>query len=358
VLSGLGATASPTGRLIALGARFPGPASLWTPDGRLESVLVPPQKPCGVYGYGTRATFSSDGSVVAVAAKRWRYGPQAGCSFKPRFGAAVWRIGSREPRLRIPSGASGRLGLDRTGALFVDGGRVWTTRGGARLRALDGTLALSQDGRRAVVSHGEVASVVSVPSGRPVAGLRDAGRVYSAVFSPDGRRVLTQQKGALDLWDATTGRLVAPLRRSAESVKAFSFAADGRLVEALFGDRAATFDAATGKPLASLGGKFSALSPDGSVAVSVQSGTVRVVDLKTGVATVLPTGSANPITAVQFGPVSSLLLAEDTKGGVVRVLRCAVCASDGELLRQARSTLGFVSRFDPRRPPVAVGVTG
>ena len=148
------------------------------------------------------------------------------------------------------------------------------------------------------------------------------------------------------------------LGRSGEAVKANSFGAGGRLVLAVFGRRAATFDATTGNQLTTLAGNFSAISPDGSVAVSLRGSTVSVVDLETGVGTVLETGSPDPIDAVRFVPDSSLLVAEDPEGIVVRVLRCAICASDDELLRRARATLAVVSTFHPHPPPIAVAQTG
>jgi WD40 repeat protein len=267
-------------------------------------------------------------------------------------------VGSRAPHRRLWPGYLGHLELGREGALFVDGARVWSTGTGARVHRLDGTLALSHDGRLALVSHGGTVSVVAVGSGDPVAGLRDAGRPVSAAFSPDGRRVLTSRKSALDLWDAATGRRVARLGRSGEAVNAYAFGAGGSLVLALLGGRAATFDATTGKPLTTVAGEFSALSPDGSVAVSLPlDGTMKVVDVKTGVATLLQTGSASAISAVRFGPDSSLIVAEEAKGSVVRVLRCPICASDDELLRRARATLAAVSGFQPSRPPISISAT-
>ena len=169
VLPGLGVTINPTGRLIAVGGGVPGPARLSSPDGKLESVLVPPGNPCGQYG--TQATFSPDGSAVAATMFGWTFGPPVFCAdrlVKGRAvpflngspvntgGAAVWRVGSRAPRREIWPGTSGVLPassteLGREGALFVDGGGVWSTRTGARVRALDGTLALSRDGRLALV---------------------------------------------------------------------------------------------------------------------------------------------------------------------------------------------------------------
>ncbi len=357
VLPGLGATVSPTGRLIAVGGGAPGPVQLWDLDGSDRTRLVPPQKPCGAYG--TRTAFSPDGSEVAVAAEPWLYGPPVSCPFRPQFGAAVWQVGSRAPRRRIWTGSPGHVELGRAGGLLVDGRRVWSTSTGVRIPTLDGTLALSRDGRRALVSRRGAVSVVAVPSGHRVAPLRDAGRPASALFSPDGRRVLTSHKGALDLWDGASGRRVVRLGGSGASVKAYAFGAGGKLVRALFGRRAATFDAATGKRRSAVAGEFSALSPDGSVAVSLPlDGTVKVVDLKTGLATGLKTGTANPITAVHFGPNADTIIAEDAKGSVVRVVRCPICASDDELLRRARATLAVSSSFHPRPPPISYSFTG
>jgi WD40 repeat protein len=363
VLPGLGVTISPTGELIAVGGGVPGPADLFSLDGKLESVLTPPNLACvpaGRWGGLTsQATFSPDGSAVAVAAGAWPYGPPsiaAGC--QPWHGVGVWRVGSQTPVRQIRPGTSGNLELSRRGAFFVDGRTTWSTRTGAPLHALDGTLALSQDGHLALVSHAGTTAVAAVPSGRPVAELHGAGRLSSAAFSPDGRRLLTQHKSQLDLWDAASGRRVARIGRPGESVKGYAFGAGGRLVLALFGKRAATIDAATGTPVATVNGDFAAVSPDGSVAISLGGGAVSVVDTQTGVATALQTGTPNPIAAVHFLPDSSDLVAEDNNDKVVRVLRCAICAPEDELVRRAQATLAVVSAFHPRPPPVSFAETG
>lgn len=355
-LPGSDATFSPAGQLIAVGHL--GVARLSSLDGRLETVLTPPTTGCAADASGAKATFSPDGSAVAVAATEV-ISALSPCLAKSRWGARVWRAGGGAESRPIWPGSFGHIELGRDGVLFVDEGKVWSVATASRIHELDGTLALSPDGHRAILARAGTVEVVRVPSGQPIAGLRDAGRPASAVFSPDGRRVLTSQKGALDLWDAATGRRLARLSRAGELAKAYSFGAGGRLVLALFNERAATFDALTGKSLTDRPGDFSALSDNGSVAVSARpDGTVEVVDLKTGVATVLQTGGAKPITAVHVGPDSSVIAAEhedheDRASSVVRVLRCEICAPADELLRRARATLALVSGFNPSRPPIA-----
>ncbi|MFO0789328.1 MAG: serine/threonine-protein kinase [Pirellulales bacterium] len=55
-----------------------------------------------------------------------------------------------------------------------------------------------------------------------------AGEVYTAVFSPDGRTVLSGgEDGTVRLWDAITGEALAVLKEHTSCVNRISFAADG-----------------------------------------------------------------------------------------------------------------------------------
>jgi WD40 repeat protein len=94
--------------------------------------------------------------------------------------------------------------------------------------------------------------------------------VYCAVFSPDGRRVVTT---SFDLtarvWDVSTGKALTPLFRQDNLVRAAAFSPDGRRV-ATGGDggTARVWDAATGRPLTPPLRQdgdiyFAAFSPDG-----------------------------------------------------------------------------------------------
>ena len=65
----------------------------------------------------------------------------------------------------------------------------------------------SPDGKRVVTASDHTARIWDAESGKAIAVLRGhAGRVTSAVFSPDGRRVVTESDDqTVRLWDVTWG---------------------------------------------------------------------------------------------------------------------------------------------------------
>lgn len=333
-----------------------GAVGIWSVDGRLARVLRPPAQ--GLPGVVAAGAFSGDGSIAAAETSA----PGGRAAINERFGTIVAHVHGRAPPLRLwHTGLP--LELDRRGSLVEIGRDLWETASGTMLPQLHGILALSQDGRRALVSRAGIASVVRVPSGRVVAELRGAGPLAgwafdsvdgkAAVFSPNDRRVLTQSSSDnLRLWDTSSGALVARLGRSGESVNSIAFVDGGRSVLVLFDDRVAVFAASTGARIASARSSGTAISSDGSFAATPNDdGSVRIVDLRTGTGVNLETDTAGPLATVQFGPTDGLLVASDQQGDV-HVLRCAICAADGDLLQRARAAVTRLSRFRPLAPPV------
>jgi WD40 repeat protein len=68
-----------------------------------------------------------------------------------------------------------------------------------------------------------------------------------ALFSPDGRRIVTADDSAARLYDAKTGRVIATL-----SADVAAFSADGALLVTASGTTAKVWDAATGRGVATL----------------------------------------------------------------------------------------------------------
>jgi WD40 repeat protein len=347
---GLEPSASPDGRWVATGAR--GGAAIWRTDGSLVQVLRPPARSrTGIDA--SELAFSGDGADVAVSAATATCGV---LSQTDRFGAAVWRIG--RPAASSPLWparySSGGLALGPDGSLVATGRRAWRPATGKRVRALDGILALSGDGRLALVGRKGVFDVVEVPSAHPVARL--AGPVrdtedLTAAFGADGSRVLTDDWGILRLWDAHSGELVARIDRKGQVIDTFRFSRDGRRILAVFGEHVAVFDAATGERLARVPVVLGALSDDGMFAAQPRrDGTVDVVDVKTGVRVNLPTDTTTPIDSVAFGATSDVLLLGDENGDA-HVLRCPVCASDEEVVARAKASLERQSHLRRARPP-------
>ena len=122
----------------------------------------------------------------------------------------------------------------------------------------------------------EVARYVSEPH----------GVVEQAIFSPDGRRVLScGENGSLWLWDRESGRLIRHFggHRSQCALEAIAFSPDGRHVVSGGGDRVVRiWDVESGRPIRRLeghGGYVRAVcySPDGRLVASAGGG----VDLHT-----------------------------------------------------------------------------
>ena len=75
-------------------------------------------------------------------------------------------------------------------------------------------------------------------------------------FSPDGARVLTgSDDNTARLWDAASGKPIATLSGHTGSVDAVAFSPDGaRVLTGSDDNTARLWDAASGKPVATLGG--------------------------------------------------------------------------------------------------------
>ena len=112
-----------------------------------------------------------------------------------------------------------------------------------------------------------------------------ASAVYSASFTPDGKRIVTA--GGYDrtarVWDSSNGKELAVLKGSASQVNSVSFSPHGeRLVTASGDGTARVWDSSRGKELALLRGHTfevwqASFSPDGkSIVTASDDGTARI----------------------------------------------------------------------------------
>jgi WD40 repeat protein len=155
-------------------------------------------------------------------------------------------------------------------------------------------------------------------SGKELAVLHHGFWVKSAVFSPDGTKVLTASwDHTARLWDAASGRELAVLRHGGDKVSAV-FSPDGAKVLTVSGDSPARlWDAASGKELAvlrdhELPPSAIAFSPDGRTVVTGSTDhTARLWDSANGrELTVLRHGSW--VTFVVFSPDGGTLATVST----------------------------------------------
>jgi WD40 repeat protein len=117
----------------------------------------------------------------------------------------------------------------------------------------------------------------------------DAGeRLWTARFSPDGRRVLTTGARTARVWDASDGHPLFALEGHTQSINFGVFSRDGRLVLTGSDDETAiVWDAATGGRFFSLLGHRSGVqwgdfSPDGTLAITGGQDGARMWDVTRG----------------------------------------------------------------------------
>ena len=139
------------------------------------------------------------------------------------------------------------------------------------------------------------------------------GTMNSVAFSPDGTKIASGiSNDDVDVWDATTGRLIARHTGHFHPVNSVAFSPDGsKIVSGGNDNRVRLWDAATGDAIDahSSHGDFVnsvAFSPDGSRIVSGgDDGTAKVWDFLAGSITTNFTGHVGWINSVDFSPDGS-----------------------------------------------------
>ena len=136
--------------------------------------------------------------------------------------------------------------------------------------------------------------------------------VRSAMFAPDGGRILTAAGNTARLWDAGTGRLLATLAGHRADLRNAAFSSDGKLIVTTSDDHTARLrDAETGHPLRTFYGHgdliySAAFSRDSSLLVTAsQDGTARVWDVQTGITRSIFRGHVGSVFAADFSPDST-----------------------------------------------------
>jgi WD40 repeat protein/serine/threonine protein kinase len=173
-------------------------------------------------------------------------------------------------------------------------------------------VAVSPDGKRIVTaSWNSRAEIRDAVSGKVIAPLPHEGLyVHAAAFSPDGKLIATggnDPSGFVQLWDASSGRLVRKLDGHTDAALHVTFSRDSkRLLTSSYDKTARLWDVATGRTLKSFVGHDwwvwdAEFSPDEkSIVTASQDGTVIVWPVETGAAGPMFTGHQGPVYAVSF----------------------------------------------------------
>ncbi|MFG0326166.1 MAG: protein kinase [Phycisphaerales bacterium JB037] len=143
-----------------------------------------------------------------------------------------------------------------------------------------------------------------------------SGVVVSALFSPDGSRIVTPSAdNTTRIWDANTGKLLATLRGHSDSVNSASFSPDGTRIVTASDDRTARiWDANTGESLATLAEhsfwvRSASFSPDGTRIVTASDDhTARIWDANTGESLAALSGHSDSVASASFNPDGSRIV--------------------------------------------------
>ena len=184
-------------------------------------------------------------------------------------------------------------------------------------------VAFSPDGTRIATGQGDGAFVFDVATGAVVASMHGhTDWVTRVAFDPTGRRIVTASNdGSARLWDARTGVPIgATMRHSeriqigtttkeADKVVSASFSPDGRQIVTASEDKSARlWNATTGAPLVSLLGHSDAVwsavfNPSGRLIVTASDdGTARVWDVIDGREITTLRGHAGGVRNAVFSP--------------------------------------------------------
>jgi dipeptidyl aminopeptidase/acylaminoacyl peptidase len=170
----------------------------------------------------------------------------------------------------------------------------------------------SPDGRRVLTaSSDKTAQLLKADNGKLLATFQGhSGWVNSAVFSPDGRRVLTASKDkTARLWEPDSGKLLTTFQGHTDEVLTAVFSPDGRRVlNASWDMTTRLWEADSGKQLATFQGHTGVLSavfsPDGRRVLTVSWGDnpARLWEADSGKQLATFQGHMDEVLSPVFGP--------------------------------------------------------
>jgi Tol biopolymer transport system component len=186
---------------------------------------------------------------------------------------------------------------------------------------------------------------------------------WSAAYSPDGRRILSVTGREVKVWDGETGRLLRTLSGHANTVLSAAYSPNGRrILSASTDNTVKVWDGETGNLLRTLSGhagsvRSAVYSPDGRRILSASTdNTVKVWDGETGRVLRTRTGHAGSVYSAVYSPDGRRILSasadktlrvwDGETGRVLRILpdpsdtiRSAAYSPDGRRILSAGSAV-------------------
>lgn len=322
--------------------RLDGTTPRWTPAGDLAVLVVradvaaierfdPDGRPVGrvvfdlpghhfwqLSGDGSRAAAMPREALDRVRVFDARTGAAVGTIRLPKAADEGYQyaLSADGRRVAVPDGSTLRVYDSGTGAVVdawevpgvgsmwltysPDGRRVVASRSNAdapavRVRDLDArrttelathfaySVAITPDGERLAVGAGQDIQVLDLRTGQRLRAFGAPCHPPSPAFAPDGRTLVTTDVGSITTWDAETGDRLPESADLPPAVRELRFVGPGTV--AGWGDRWATWDAATGRPgpaPANPDDRQTDLSPDGRFVLDAAGKGVRVADRLTG----------------------------------------------------------------------------
>ena len=191
------------------------------------------------------------------------------------------------------------------------------------LRAFSGhtdevySAVFSADGRYVLTGSGDqTARIWDIATGQVVRTFSgDGGKVYAVAFSPDENYILTgNEDHTARLWNTVTGQVVLTFTGHSEGVESVAFSPDGQyvLTRSAEDGTARLWDANTGQQLQVLtedGARGVAFSPDGnSMLVSDRDNTATLREISTGQIIQTFRGHSGSVYSVAFSPDGTYVL--------------------------------------------------
>jgi eukaryotic-like serine/threonine-protein kinase len=274
---------------------------------------LPLGKVIATYPDCLRATFSPDGSLIAIS--------------RPNKAvvALTNRATGRVVRLLKGHGGVRSLDFDHDGKRLVTGGaentRIWDTNTGETLHVLSGheglvrSAVFSPDGSLVLTaSRDGTARLWRTADGALEATLSHPGRsqLYHACFSPGGDRIVTCATDATAIvWDTTTRRLRTVLRGFGGAVSHFAFDPTGTWMCSSSRDQTARIHDTTGAIVATLRGHDRSVTGStfagGRIVTVSDDDTMRIWEITQATVPVLR-GHSRGLRAAAFSPEGNRLV--------------------------------------------------